>query len=302
MDNQYILLVGKSELLSDIKELWQKLNNHHIVSTEYFKDKYKEFTFEYRMKSLLDKTVGGDIQVLIAKDKNTDIKIGYCVSTVNSENSGEIDSLFIEEEYRRFGLGDMMIKKALEWLETKEPKEIVLTVAGGNEKVLDFYKRYGFYTTAVKLTKIKEKRSIDMFSFKEFTISSDKTMIKIDDVVALLGKSYWASRRSKEKIIKTIENSLCFGVYYKDKQIGFARIITDYTTFAYLCDVIIDDEYRGQGIGKALVSYIIEYPELRDVSSINLKTNDAHKLYEKYGFGSIEDPGKYMTRKKKKYK
>ncbi|MDF2841439.1 MAG: N-acetyltransferase [Clostridia bacterium] len=138
--------------------------------------------------------------------------------------------------------------------------------------------------------------------YKDFLISADKNLIKIDDVAALLGKSYWASRRSREKIINTIEHSLCFGVYTQNKQIAFARIISDFTTFAYLCDVIVDEEYRGHGIGKALVAYILAYPELKEVSTINLKTSDAHKLYEKYGFKSIDDPEKYMTRKKKKAK
>lgn len=134
---------------------------------------------------------------------------------------------------------------------------------------------------------------------KEFIISSDKSMIKIEDVIALLGKSYWAAARSKEIIIKSIENSFCFGVYHNNKQIGFARMITDYATYAYLCDVIIDEEYRGQGIGKELVGYIMEHPELEDVKSLWLSTSDAHKLYEKYGFERVNDISKLMIKRKK---
>jgi N-acetylglutamate synthase-like GNAT family acetyltransferase len=134
---------------------------------------------------------------------------------------------------------------------------------------------------------------------KEFIISSDKSMIKLDDVFALLGNSYWAAARSKEIIIKSIENSFCFGVYHKDKQIGFARMITDYATYAYLCDVIIDEDYRGQGIGKELVGYILDRPELEDVRSLWLSTNDAHKLYEKYGFERVQDISKLMIKRKK---
>jgi N-acetylglutamate synthase-like GNAT family acetyltransferase len=134
---------------------------------------------------------------------------------------------------------------------------------------------------------------------KEFIISSDKSMIKLDDVFALLGNSYWAAARSKEIIIKSIENSFCFGVYHKDKQIGFARMITDYATYAYLCDVIIDEDYRGQGIGKELVGYILGRPELEDVRSLWLSTNDAHKLYEKYGFERVQDISKLMIKRKK---
>lgn len=136
---------------------------------------------------------------------------------------------------------------------------------------------------------------------KEFIISSDKSMIKIEDVVAMLSKSYWAAARSKEIIIKSIENSFCIGVYHKDKQIGFARMITDYATYAYLCDVIIDEEYRGQGIGKELVGYILDHPEIKDIKSLWLQTKDAHKLYEKYGFESVNDTSKLMIKGKKSF-
>lgn len=137
---------------------------------------------------------------------------------------------------------------------------------------------------------------------KEFIISSDKSLIKIEDVVALLKNSYWAAARSKEIIVKSIENSFCIGVYHKNKQIGFARMITDYATYAYLCDVIIDEEYRGQGIGKELVGYILEHPNLEDVKSLWLQTKDAHKLYEKYGFESVQDTSKLMIKRKKTIK
>jgi GNAT superfamily N-acetyltransferase len=135
--------------------------------------------------------------------------------------------------------------------------------------------------------------------FKEFVISADKSMLRIHDIVAMLRKSYWAAERSEEAIMKSIENSLCFGVYHGDKQISFGRMITDYSTFAYLCDVIINEEYRGQGIGKALVNYIIEYPALQEVKTMLLTTSDAHKLYEKYGFANLENPSKLMIRRKK---
>jgi ribosomal protein S18 acetylase RimI-like enzyme len=134
---------------------------------------------------------------------------------------------------------------------------------------------------------------------KEFLISSDKSLIKIEDVEAMLRKSYWAAARSKEIIIKSIENSFSFGVYHYDKQIGFARMITDYATYAYLCDVIIDEEYRGRGIGKELVRHILEHPDLQDVKSLWLQTSDAHKLYEKYGFEGVNDTSKLMIKRKK---
>ncbi|OGO78668.1 MAG: hypothetical protein A2Y23_00770 [Clostridiales bacterium GWB2_37_7] len=75
-------------------------------------------------------------------------------------------------------------------------------------------------------------------------------------------------------------------------------MITDYSTHGYLCDVIIDEQYRGMGIGKALMTYIMEYPALQDVRTMCLMTNDAHKLYENYGFANMKDPGKFMMKRK----
>lgn len=296
MTENILLIEGKQELLGEVQELWQKLNMHHMENTQYFKKKYQENSFEKRKKPLLEKSATGDIQVLIAKDQATDTKAGYCISTVTAEGIGELDSIYVEKEYRRLGVGDMLMTASMKWLESKAPKEIVLTVAGGNEKALDFYKRYGFYTTATKLAKVNEKTVPEGKNFGRYFISADKSLLHLDDIVALISKSYWAPDRSREDHITSIENSICFGVYDGDKQIGFARIITDYATQAYLADVIIDENYRGQGIGKALVGFIMEYKPLQKVKSWSLLTKDAHTLYEKFGYGYLEDPKRYMRR------
>ena len=104
---------------------------------------------------------------------------------------------------------------------------------------------------------------------------------------------YWANQRSKETIEKSIQNSISVGVYYKEKMIGFARVVTDYATMYWLCDVIIDEGYRGNGLGKELVKFITELEELQGMFGI-LATRDAHGLYEKYGFK--REPEKHMRR------
>jgi GNAT superfamily N-acetyltransferase len=106
-------------------------------------------------------------------------------------------------------------------------------------------------------------------------------------------RSYWANRRPKVKIKKSIENSLCYGVYYGGKQVGFARVVTDWATMYYLCDVFIDEEYRGQGIGKKLIEEIVSSEDLKNLFGY-LGTKDAHTLYEQYDF--IREPEKVMTR------
>lgn len=134
-----------------------------------------------------------------------------------------------------------------------------------------------------------------------FRISTNKSQLDIAVISNWLTKeSYWATNRSLETIKLSIENSLCFGVYDKQKQIGFARIVTDYATFAWLCDVFILNEYKGKGLGKWLVETITTQPILKNLRLFILATRDAHGLYERYGgFKPLEEPAKWMTRPKK---
>ena len=114
--------------------------------------------------------------------------------------------------------------------------------------------------------------------------------MKLEDIVRLLRMSYWAANRPDEIIEKAVHNSSCYGVYADgtDRLVGFARVISDYATSWYLCDVIIDPEYRGHGMGKALVSHIVSVPEYSTARGL-LVTRDAHDLYRKYGFEVVND-------------
>lgn len=127
-----------------------------------------------------------------------------------------------------------------------------------------------------------------------YYISDDKEKLQIPVVEKLLEQSYWAGPREIGSLPKTIENSLCFGVYLKenDLQVAFGRVITDYTTAYYLCDVIVDEKYRSRGIGKALVERIITDERLVPLKGM-LKTSEAHGLYEKYGFHKA-DANRFM--------
>jgi len=130
--------------------------------------------------------------------------------------------------------------------------------------------------------------------FGEYKFSDNKNFISLDKVCELLGKSYWANNRKREKTIKAIENSLCIGIYLKEEMIGFARIVTDYATMFWLCDVIIDENHRKNGLGKKLIEIITKMKELDGLFGI-LATRDAQKLYEKYGFKKV-DAEKYMRK------
>jgi N-acetylglutamate synthase-like GNAT family acetyltransferase len=127
-----------------------------------------------------------------------------------------------------------------------------------------------------------------------FTISTDPARLDIDTICDFLKRAYWADTRPRERTERAIQNSLVFGVYDGDKQIGVARVVTDYSIFAYLCDVFIHEDYRSDGLGKWLIRTIMEHPDLKDMRRWLLVTNDAHGLYTQFGFNLIEDPEHWM--------
>lgn len=121
------------------------------------------------------------------------------------------------------------------------------------------------------------------WTFGEYRISDDKSLLSLERIGEFLAKSYWADQRPLGTIERSIQNSLCYGVYLRDRQVGFARAVTDYATIYWLCDVYIDEEYRGLGLGKRLVQCIVESDSLKGLAGI-LGTRDAHGLYEQFGF------------------
>ena len=141
-----------------------------------------------------------------------------------------------------------------------------------------------------------------------FIISTEKEKLDIDFIHSFLTRSYWAEGISKEIIARSIDGSLCFGVFVQmdsfggndktdlsaGRQIGFARMITDKATFAYLADVFIIEEYRGLGLSKWLMEVIMSHPELQGLRRMMLATRDAHSLYEKFGFTQLINVDRWM--------
>ena len=136
----------------------------------------------------------------------------------------------------------------------------------------------------------------------EFSIRTDREKLNIDFIQDYLcHQSYWAQGRSHEDVEKSIQNSLCFGLFEGERQIGFARVVTDYITFAWLCDVFIAESYQGQGLGKWLIESVVSHPDMEAVKYIMLATSDAHELYRKYGgFKAPRATDKWMVRYKGK--
>lgn len=137
------------------------------------------------------------------------------------------------------------------------------------------------------------EKNIDGFLF-----SNDKSKLDIISIHHYLCKeSYWAQNISLEKVKATIEGSDCYGIYILDVQVGFARVITDHASFGYLADVFILDKYRGKGLSKHLLRFILDYEPYKELRRFMLATKDAHTLYEKFGFTPLSTPDRFMELK-----
>jgi GNAT superfamily N-acetyltransferase len=129
-------------------------------------------------------------------------------------------------------------------------------------------------------------------------ISTDPTRLDLDVIHDYLSRvSYWAQGRPYSVVQKSVQNSLCFGVYDGAQQVGFARVVTDSATFAWLCDVFVLESHRGQSLGKWLIECVVAHPELTGLRLFLLATRDAHELYRRYGgFQSVDAPDRWMVR------
>lgn len=128
----------------------------------------------------------------------------------------------------------------------------------------------------------------------DFLITTDKNKIDLAYIHWFLTHSYWAESIPIEIVQRSIEGSLCFSVVYLNHQIGFARVITDEATFAYLADVFIDENFRGRGLSKWLMEIIVNHPALQGLRRFLLATRDAHGLYKQFGFESLNKVDRWM--------
>lgn len=130
----------------------------------------------------------------------------------------------------------------------------------------------------------------------QFTISDDTTRLDINAICDFLSRAYWADKRSRGVIEKSIQFSLNFGVYDGERQIGFARVVTDRAIFAYLCDVFIHEDYRGRELGKWMMECVMSHPDLQGMKRWCLLTRDAHGLYNQFGFTELGNPSRWMEK------
>ena len=129
-----------------------------------------------------------------------------------------------------------------------------------------------------------------------FTVSTDPARFDLDVIHGFLTRSYWSEGITRALVARSIEHSLCFGLYEGARQIGFARVVTDRAVIAFLADVFVLEPYRGRGLGKFLMGSVMAHPDLQTISKFRLGTRDAHGLYRRFGFTALEDPAAHMER------
>ncbi len=132
-----------------------------------------------------------------------------------------------------------------------------------------------------------------------FTITTDRKRLNFDFVYNFLATAPWCNGISRDRVEKAIQNSFCFGVYEGDQQVGFARVITDFATFSYVCDFFISESHRGRGLAKWLISTVLECPDIAALQRTCIVTAEAHGLYRQMGFMGVQRPDAYLEVLKK---
>lgn len=160
MDIRYQVLEKRE--INRLAPLWEKLREHHRVRSKYFVHHYNEMTWMKRKTGLLEKTATGYLHLDAAINQETMMLVGYCICTINGSGQGEIESIFVESKYRKSGIGDVLMTRALSWMDGMNVDRRILGVGAGNEEVLPFYQRYGFFPRTIILEQVNEKDQPDM--------------------------------------------------------------------------------------------------------------------------------------------
>ena len=150
-----IYRIDDEAMLDEIRELWEALNQHHGQVSEKFKSHYENFSFESRKRTLLLKAKNGRLRIEVAVDQESMKNVGYCVSRIEFSGDAEMESLYVEENYRGLGIGELLLRNAINWMDEMGAHTKTVSVAVGNEKAFGFYQRFGFYPRKTQLEQIK---------------------------------------------------------------------------------------------------------------------------------------------------
>ena len=150
--NKVEYVSGSASLLNRIRDLWLELNDHHITVSAHFSDNLSKSSFDARKESLAKSSTEENLLVEIAIDAQSKTDIAYCITSIKSDNKGEIESIYVKPQYRRSGIGTSLMSRAIDWLDSKNVAQKTVGVVCGNEQAFDFYSQFGFYPRATILT------------------------------------------------------------------------------------------------------------------------------------------------------
>ncbi|MBL7698632.1 MAG: GNAT family N-acetyltransferase [Chitinophagaceae bacterium] len=253
--------------------------------------------YNHCLKLFLDRS--RDIFIL----KDAEKVIAFCVVHTNCFPQPYIKSLGVHADYRRKGIGNSLLKFAEEKYGGINGK-IFIAVSSFNNDARKLYERAGYrkvgefdnYATVGHSEIILQKSLAEkpkVVNKGPVYVSTDKNEMDVDFIFDNLKNLYWTINLTRENLAGRILNSICFGVFANGKQVGFARVVTDYFSFAYLADVFVTEKERGKGYSRVLIEYILEYPVLKDIKWL-LATRDMHGLYAKFGFTGVGSPDRFM--------
>jgi ribosomal protein S18 acetylase RimI-like enzyme len=207
--------------------------------------------------------------------------------------------MYLAAAHRGRGLGRALLDRARAEARQRSAVRVTLETATALKEAVGLYERAGFRRqpfaphvcrcdVAMELELPFERQRGDI------TISTDLRRFNLGQVHTLLGQTYWAAGIPEDTVARSLANSLCFGLFQGPEQIGLARVVTDRATYAYLCDVIVAEAYRGQGLGRWLIEGVLAHPDLAGVRRFQLVTRDMQPLYVPFGFQVSAHPERHL--------
>jgi N-acetylglutamate synthase-like GNAT family acetyltransferase len=233
-------------------------------------------------------------------------QIGFARIISDFDSFAYVTDVFIVETYRGIGLAKQLLRAILRYPSLQNLRRWMVTTKDAH----GFFSKSGFAPLAnttrwmeiynPKAAKLYDKTEVLSLKTEKptmklaFKITTNTAIFNSFTIHQVLSTSYWAQGITLERVRKRIDNTLCFGVFADDAQVGFARVITDFDSFAYLADVFILEGYQGIGLSKHLLHVIIASPQLKQVQRWLLCTRDAHGLYQKFGFEPLQNPKEWL--------
>ena len=293
-----------------IEPLWLKLIEHHKERSLYFKARYEHASFEIRKKALLAKSEAHPLHLQLAIQKND--LVGYCVSSVSAEGEGEIDSILVEEKYRGQCIGDYFIREALLWMDDLQAKRKIVSVAGGNEDVFGFYRRYAFFPTAIQMAQAEGEKIIrvDTAIPSELRISEGaaaeldlvqplwEKLSRFEGNMSAKLKEYFYHRPFSKKKADILKITACGALKIdlarplkSDQIVAYCVSTVSQTKIGSIESIYLEPDYRKQGLGRILFQRSLDWMEKLGIEKRQLwvvfENEPAIRFYQLFGFRTL---------------